>query len=94
MLPSYSMLASVTVARWIFDFSIVRVMLLCTVPVLLFAACGEDQMDRGIPDHVDAATPIDPDQLAMTEEERRRAEEKEVEQAEQKAFDANPAAGN
>ena len=63
-------------------------MLLCTLPVLFFAACGEDKMDRGIPDHVDAATPIDPDQLAMTEEERRKAEEEEVERVERKAFDA------
>ena len=63
-------------------------MLLCALPVLFLAACGEDKMDRGIPDHVDAATPTDPDQLAMTEKERRGAEEEEVERVERKAFDA------
>jgi hypothetical protein len=49
-------------------------LLMCALTVL-FPACGQEQMERGIPDSVDAATPVDPDQLEMTEEERRKKDD-------------------
>ncbi len=49
--------------------------LLCAVLVSFLSACGKDEMERGVPDTVDAATPIDPDQLEMTEEERREMDD-------------------
>jgi hypothetical protein len=48
--------------------------LMCALTVL-FSACGQEQMERGIPDSVDAATPVDPEQLEMTEEERRKKDD-------------------
>ncbi len=52
-----------------------QVVLLCAVPAIFFSACGQEKMERGIPDTVDAATPVDPDQLEMTEDERRKKDD-------------------
>jgi hypothetical protein len=48
--------------------------LMCALTVLS-SACGQEQMERGIPDTVDAATPADADQFEMTEEERRKQDD-------------------
>jgi hypothetical protein len=52
-----------------------QMVLLCALSAGLFLACGQDEMERGVPDSVDAATPIDPEQLEMTEEERRKKDD-------------------
>jgi len=64
-----------------------RVALLSVLAALLLAACGQDKMERGLPDHVDASTPADTEDLSMSEQQRRADEEEQVEDAEQKDFD-------
>ena len=57
------------------------------IGALLVAGCGDDQMERGIPDHVDTSTPVDPDALSMTEAERQAKQVAEEAEREKKKFD-------
>ena len=57
--------------RRIFAFAIVP----CAVLAIFLSACGQNEMERGIPDTEDSASPIDPEQLEMSEEERRKKDD-------------------
>ena len=52
-----------------------EMIVLCAMSAFFSFSCGENQAERGVPDTVDEATPIDPAQLDMTEEERRKQDD-------------------
>jgi hypothetical protein len=49
-------------------------------------ACGSDREERGLTPAVEAAVPADPDEMAMTEKERREKEDREDDEASQELF--------